>query len=180
LKRLGRTGESIAWLRDSAACHRDNTSPQGRVAELTALNLLGSHLRERGYAEQALGIHRRSEAICLDGIPGQLPDLIALYHSAVLRHIANDLAALDRWPEAEPLLRQALATFETAGIPSWSEPTRLELGIVLRRLARFEEARTILRTAQRTLGELNSPQQTEAATELHALATAVARAGNSR
>ncbi|MFJ4313851.1 ATP-binding protein [Streptomyces lavendulae] len=169
LKRLGRTGEAIAWLRDSAACHRDNTTPQGRVAELTTLNGLGVVLRETGHAGQALAIHRSSEAICRAGIPGQSPEVIAVYHAATLHYLGGDLAALARWSEAEAHLRRALAAFEAADMPAWSEPARLDLGIALHRLGREEEARTALTRAHHTLRELNHPRHGEAAAHLEGL-----------
>ncbi|MFF1651142.1 helix-turn-helix domain-containing protein [Streptomyces sp. NPDC058240] len=169
LKRLGRTGEAIAWLRDSAACHRDNTTPQGRLAELTTLNTLGIVLRETGHAGQALAIHLSSEAICRAGIPGQSPDLIAVYHAATLHHLGCDLAVLARWSEAEAPLRQALTAFEAADMPAWSSPARLDLGIALHHLGRHKEARATLITAHRTLTELNHPRHTEAAAHLRRL-----------
>ncbi|MFI5982162.1 helix-turn-helix domain-containing protein [Streptomyces sp. NPDC051555] len=169
LKRLGRTGEAIAWLRDSAACHRDNATPQGRLAELTTLNTLGVVLRETGHAGQALAIHRSSEAICRAGIPGQSPDLLAVYHAATLHHLGGDLAALARWSEAEAVLSGALTAFEAADMPAWSEPARLDLGIALHHLGRGEEARTAVATAHRALTELNHPRHAEAAALLDGL-----------
>nr|WSX53935.1 helix-turn-helix transcriptional regulator [Streptomyces sp. NBC_00974] len=174
LKRLGRTGEAIAWLRDSAACHRDNTTPQGRLAELTTLNTLGVVLRETGHAGQALAIHRSSEAICRAGIPGQSPDLLAVYHAATLHHLGCDLAALARWSEAEAALSRALTSFEAADMPAWSEPARLDLGIALHHLGRDEEARTTLAAAHRALTELNHPRYAEAAALLDGLPDATA------
>jgi len=40
------------------------------------------------------------------------------------------LAYLNRWEEAEPLLRRALDIFENALLAPWSEPARLDLAIV--------------------------------------------------
>ncbi|MDT0469895.1 ATP-binding protein [Streptomyces gibsoniae] len=167
LHRMGRVGESVSRLREAAArLGNADPTPRTRLAELTTLNTLGSHLRQGGHAEQALAIHRRSEAICRAGISGQSPEVLSLYHAATQQHLGNDLAALGRWSQAEAPLRRALAAFEVATMPGWSEPARLDLGMVLRRLNRCQEARTVLLTAQQTLGELNNPRQQEATAEL--------------
>lgn len=70
LRRLGRTDESIVRLHEAATHLRNHTDPQVRLAELTILNTLGQHLRYANRADEALVIHRRSEALCLAGVPG--------------------------------------------------------------------------------------------------------------
>ncbi|MFD8913912.1 ATP-binding protein [Streptomyces sp. NPDC059575] len=162
LHRLGRPEEAVAWLEDSAACHRANPTPQGRLAELTTLNALGAHLRLTGRAEEALAIHRRSEELCEAGIPGQSADLLAVYRAGTLHHLGCDLGALGRWAEAEPLLRRALDRFEAAGMAAWSEPARLDLAIALRHLGRTAQARTTLQAAHRGLAEQSHPRLAEA------------------
>ncbi|MFF3413590.1 tetratricopeptide repeat protein [Streptomyces sp. NPDC002698] len=169
LQRTGRAEESIARLRDAAVCLADQTSVQGRLAELTVLNTLGSYLRQSGSVEEALAIHLRGEAICRAEVPGRPTELITVYLAAVRQQIGNDLAALGRWPEAERPLQQALDVFETTSMPTWAETTRLDLGIVLRHLARYEEARRTLLAAHEGLRELNSPRQAEATAELREL-----------
>ncbi|WP_225827600.1 ATP-binding protein [Streptomyces naphthomycinicus] len=169
LSRVGRVEEAIARLRESAACLADETSTQGRLAELSMLNILGSHLRRSGGAEEALAIHRRSEAICRAQVPGAPAELVTIYLAAARQHIGNDYAALERWAEAELPLRQALAIFESVNMASWAESARLDLGIVLRRLARYDEARRALLDAHDALRELNSPRQAEAEAELREL-----------
>ncbi|MFG3199782.1 tetratricopeptide repeat protein [Streptomyces sp. NPDC048208] len=169
LHRLGRAEEAMARLRRAVDQLADQTSVQGRLAELTALNILGSYLRQSGSAEEALAIHRRSEAICRAEEPGRPTELITVYLGASLQHIGNDLAALGRWAEAEEPLRQALDIFETVNMAAWAEATRLDLGIVLRRLARHDEARRTLLTAYEALRGLNSPRQAEATAELREL-----------
>ncbi|MFF0623374.1 helix-turn-helix domain-containing protein [Streptomyces sp. NPDC004296] len=166
LHRLGRSTESIAWLRDSAACLEAVPSPQGRLAELSTLNTLGRHLRQIGRAEQALAIHERSEAICRPGIPGLSLEVVCLYHAAARQHLGNDLAALERFSEAEEPLRAALAVFEAADMPSWGAPVRLDLAIVLHRLGRYREAYESLLIAEASLGELGHPRHPEAVAEL--------------
>ncbi|MFE9610941.1 ATP-binding protein [Streptomyces sp. NPDC006012] len=121
LHRLGRTEEAHGRLRESARCIAAQDSPQARLAELTILNTLGTLLRQTGRTAEALDIHRRSEQICRTGIPGRTDELIALYHAVARQQIGNDLAALERWHEAEPPLRQALADFEAAQMPIWAE-----------------------------------------------------------
>ncbi|MFI0967851.1 helix-turn-helix domain-containing protein [Streptomyces sp. NPDC021080] len=169
LHRIGRAGESIARLRDAVDCFADQTSVQGRLAELTALNTLGSYLRQSGSAEEALAIHRRSEAICRAKVPGRPTELITVYLAAARQQIGNDLAALGRRTEAERPLQQALDIFETMNMAAWAETTRLDLGIVLRHLARHDEARRTLLAAHEALRRLNSPRQAEAAAELREL-----------
>ncbi|MHB9856862.1 helix-turn-helix domain-containing protein [Streptomyces sp. YIM S03343] len=172
LHRLGRTTESLDRFREAASCLRSQTSPQARLAELTILNALGHNLRHHGHAEDALTIHRRIEAVCGAGIPGQRPDLIAAYHASACQQIGNDLAALGRLDEAEVALRQALAHFEAVRMTAWSEPARLDLGIVLRRRSRHQEAFEVLLAAERSLTALNSPRHVEAAEQLRQLAEA--------
>ncbi|MFD7875934.1 hypothetical protein ACFV5G_17830, partial [Streptomyces sp. NPDC059766] len=116
----------------------------------------------------ALDIHRRSERICRAGVPGRTDELIALYHAVARQQIGNDLAGLGRWQDAEPPLRQALASFETAQMPAWAEQARLDLGRVLGALG-HPEARRTLAAAHDALAELRSPRQDEAATALAAL-----------
>ncbi|MFB7588690.1 tetratricopeptide repeat protein [Streptomyces sp. NPDC056169] len=169
LRRLGRTDEAIAWLRDSEVCHRENTSPEGRLALLSTLNTLGETLRCRGDVREALAHHRRSLAICEEGIPGQAPDLLAIYQAVALRHLGDDYAALGRWPDAEPPLRQALGTFTRLDMPAWTGPIQLDLGRVLRHLDRPLEARAAVTAAVLTLTEHHSPRQAEAAAELRTI-----------
>ncbi|MET9883715.1 helix-turn-helix domain-containing protein [Streptomyces sp. NPDC006430] len=178
LHRLGRTEESITRLREAADHLNKQTCPQSRLAELTTLNTLGQHLRHTGRAQEALAIHRRSEAVCRAGIPGKPPELIGLYLAVTRQHIGNDLAALCRWSEAEHPLRYALTHFEAARMPAWSEPARLDLGIVLRHLTRHHEAHATLTTAHDALVRLNSPRQIEAADELRQLHLAFGVAGH--
>ncbi|MFJ1757387.1 tetratricopeptide repeat protein [Kitasatospora sp. NPDC088134] len=142
------------------------SGPPARLAELTALNALGILLRGTGRADRALGIHRRSERICRDGLPGTSPELLAVYHANALHQLGADLVALDRWADAEPLLRQALAVFEDANMPAWSEPARLDLGIALHRLGRQAQATAVLTLAHHGLTALNHPRRTESAAYL--------------
>ncbi|MGW3496027.1 ATP-binding protein [Streptomyces sp. NPDC001020] len=173
LHRLGRTQEAHARLREAARCLASQDSPQARLAELTILNSLGSLLRQAGQAAEALDIHRRSEQICNAGIPGRPDELIALYHAVARQQIGNDLAALERWNEAEPSLRQALATFETAQMPAWAGPARLDLGQVLSATGHPEAQETLL-AARDALAALRNPRQAEAAAALAALDEAAA------
>ncbi|MEU9176216.1 NB-ARC domain-containing protein [Streptomyces sp. NPDC048550] len=179
LHRLGRTEESITRLREAADHLGKQTGAQGRLAELTALNTLGQHLRQAGRAREGLTIHRRSEAICRAGVPGKPQELIGLYLAVTRQHIGNDYAALHRWNDAEGPLRYALTRFEAAQMPAWSAPARLDLGIVLRHLARHQEALETLTAAHEALVGLNNPRQMEAADELHRLDSVVDVAGRS-
>ncbi|MFJ7154419.1 ATP-binding protein [Streptomyces sp. NPDC101118] len=172
LNRLGRTDEAIEEFRRAADHLAVQSCAQSRLAELTALNLLGQLLRQAGRAAEALAIHRRSEARCRAGVPRKPQEVIGLYLAASRQHIGNDLAALGRWQEAEAPLSYALAHFERARMPAWSEAARLDLGIVLRHLGRRDEARATLTAAHEALVRLNNPRQLEAAAELHVLDTA--------
>ncbi|GGW35736.1 hypothetical protein GCM10010503_09350 [Streptomyces lucensis JCM 4490] len=171
LDRLGRMEEAHTRLREAVRRLASQTSPQARLAELTTLNTLGTLLRRMGRAAEALDIHRRSERICRAGVPGQADELIAMYHAVARQHIGNDLAALERWHEAEPSLRHAVAFFEASQMPAWAEPARLDLGRVLAALG-HPEARETLRAARDALAALRSPRQAEAATALAALGRA--------
>ncbi|MDQ0578629.1 ATP-binding protein [Streptomyces rishiriensis] len=165
LHRLGRVEEAHSRLREAGRCLASQTSPQARLAELTILNSLGTLLRQTGRAAEALDIHRRSEQICRTGIPGRTHELMALYHAVTRQQIGNDLAALERWHEAEPPLRQALADFEAAQMPAWIEPARLDLGLVLTATG-HPEARETLLAARDGLAALRSPRQVQAADAL--------------
>ncbi|MCE0445454.1 hypothetical protein LT493_11740 [Streptomyces tricolor] len=57
--------------------------------------------------------------------------MITLYLAVTRLHIGNDLAALERWREAETPLRQALGALEAAQVSAWAERTRLHLGQTL-------------------------------------------------
>lgn len=132
-------------------------------------------------ADAEFAIHRRSEARCRVGVPGTPQEVIGLYLASSRQHIGNDLAALGRWKEAEAPLSYALAHFQAARMPAWSEVARLELGIVLRHLARRDEARAALTAAHDALVRLNNPRRLEAAAELRTLdTTAVRSAGPPR
>lgn len=168
LHRLGRTEEAQERLRDSARCLASQESPHGRLAELTILNSLGTLLRQTGRAAEALEIHRRSERICRAGIPGRTVEVVGLYHAVARQQIGNDLAALERWHEAEAPLRQALAAFDAAQMPAWSEQARLDLGRVLGATG-HPEARATLLAARDALVALRDPRQVEAAEALAAL-----------
>lgn len=166
LHRLGRAGEAVAWLKDAAACHRESTAPQSRLAELTTLNAMGAHLRTMGQPEEALAIHEESARLCRTGIPGQSEDVLGLFRVHALYHLGLDHSALNRWERAEQLLRQALEGFESADMTAWSEPARLDLAVALRRLGRTTEARTALEAAHRGLTRQNHPRRSEAEREL--------------
>ncbi|MER6631628.1 helix-turn-helix domain-containing protein [Streptomyces sp. NPDC000987] len=168
LHRLGRTREAQERLHEAARRLAEQDTPQSRLAELTVLNSLGSLLRQAGRPAEALDIHRRSERICRAGIPGRTEELIALYHAVARQQIGNDLAALGRWHEAEPPLRQALAAFEEAQMPAWAEAARLDLGQVLTATG-HREARQTLLAARDALTALRSPRQAEAAVALASL-----------
>jgi transcriptional regulator with XRE-family HTH domain/tetratricopeptide (TPR) repeat protein len=173
LSRLGRTEEAQERLRDAARCLASQESPQGRLAELTVLNSLGTLLRQIGRAAEALDIHRRSERICRAGVPGRTEELIGLYQAFTRQQIGNDLAALERWREAEAPLRQALAVFEAAQMPAWASQARLDLGRALGAVG-HPEARETLVAARADLRALRSPRQAEADAALAALGRSTA------
>ncbi|WP_225827612.1 ATP-binding protein [Streptomyces naphthomycinicus] len=168
LHRVGRTEEARQRLSEAADCLASQESPQGRLAELTILNTLGTLLRQTGRAAEALDVHRRSERICRAGVPGRTDEVIALYLAVARQQIGNDLAALERWHEAEAPLRQALAAFDAAQMAIWSGQARLDLGRVLGAMGHPEARRTLL-TARDALAALRSPRQVEAAEALAAL-----------
>ncbi|MHC5903878.1 helix-turn-helix domain-containing protein [Streptomyces sp. S6] len=165
LHRLGRMDEAFARLREAARCLAAQESPQARLAELTILNSLGTLLRLTGRVEEALETHRRGERICRAGVPGRTQEVIALYHAVSRQGIGNDLAALERWSEAEEPLRLALAAFESARMTAWAEPTRLDLGHVLAAMG-HPDAPEVFRAARDGLADLRSPRQSEAAEAL--------------
>ncbi|WP_079166063.1 helix-turn-helix domain-containing protein [Streptomyces sp. NRRL S-31] len=168
LHRLGRPEEAHTRLREAADCLAAQDSHPARLAELTILNTLGTLLRLMGRPAEALEIHRRSEQICREAVPGRADELIALYHAVARQQIGNDLAALERWSEAEPSLRQALASFEARQMPAWAEQARLDLGRVLGAMG-HPEARQTLLAARDALAALRSPRQAEAVDALAAL-----------
>ncbi|MFJ4621074.1 tetratricopeptide repeat protein [Streptomyces sp. NPDC088812] len=88
-----------------------------------------------------------------------------MYQAVAHQQIGNDLAALGRWHEAEAPLRRALAHFEAAQSPAWTEPARLDLGRVLSAL-RHPEAHETLLAARDALVALRSPLQGDAASAL--------------
>ncbi|MFD5583927.1 helix-turn-helix domain-containing protein [Streptomyces sp. NPDC127063] len=176
LQRQGRMEEAEERLRAGVRCFASQQSPQGRLGELTILSTLGALLRQTGRAAEALEFHLRCERICRAVVPGRTQELIAVYRAVARQQIGNDLAALGRRQEAEEPLRQALAAFEAAHMPSWTEQARLDLGRVLAALG-HAEARQTLRTARDALAALRSPLQMEAADALAALDEAAVRTG---
>ncbi|MFG2265781.1 ATP-binding protein [Streptomyces sp. NPDC048720] len=171
LHRLGRLEEAHTRLREAAHRLAAQETGQARLAELSILNALGALLRQLGRAADALDIHRRGERICRAGVPGRADELIAFYHAVHRQQIGNDLAALERWHEAEPSLRQALDFFDAAQMPAWAEQARLDLGRVLGAMG-HPEARQTLLAARDALAELRSPRQAEAASALAELGEA--------
>lgn len=166
---LDRAEEATAHLHRAADSLAGQADTHSRLAELSTLNTLGRHLRRTGHADQALAVHRRSEALCGGNFPARSNEVLGIYLAATRMHLGNDLAALHRWNEAETPLRQAVTAFEAAWMPSWSETARLDLGITLSRLHRTEEARATLSAAHEGLVRLNHPRQLEAATQLRLL-----------
>ncbi|MET8413734.1 helix-turn-helix domain-containing protein [Streptomyces sp. NPDC005195] len=169
LRRLGRTEESIHRFQDAAARLAGEDAPPARLAELSVLNALGRGLRESGRVEEALVIHLRGAELSRQSLWGQAAETMALYHALALLETGNDLAALGRWAEAEGPLREAVEDFESLRAPAWSEPARLDLGLVLRRLTRYDEAHETLLAARGGLSQLKSPRQEEAAAALRAV-----------
>jgi transcriptional regulator with XRE-family HTH domain/tetratricopeptide (TPR) repeat protein len=168
LIRTGRPDEAVTWLRDADACLGALSTIQAVLGRLSVLSTLGTTLREQGHPAEALTVHLRAEAICSAGPPGPV-GIAEMYRAVAQQNIGNDYAAMGRWSEAEQPLRDALDTFEAHTAAAWSEPARLDLGRVLVRLGRHQEARQALTTAHHALRALNSPRQHEAATELHTL-----------
>ncbi|MFD7666025.1 ATP-binding protein [Streptomyces sp. NPDC059788] len=166
---LDRAEEATAHLHEAADNLAGRTDTHSRLAELSTLNTLGRHLRRTGHAAEALAVHRRSEALCGGNFPARSKEVLGTYLAATRMHIGNDLAALRRWNEAEAPLRQAVTAFEAARMSNWSEPARLDLGIVLRHLHRTEEARDTLTAAHQGLARLNHPRRLEAAAQLRRL-----------
>ncbi|MFJ7416228.1 tetratricopeptide repeat protein [Streptomyces sp. NPDC098077] len=170
LRRLGRTSEAIPRLRASADCHHQNFTPQGRLAEITTLNTLGAALRGHDAADEALELHLQALNLCQQGHPGLSPHQLALFQAYTHNHLGSDYTALGRFVEAETHLRLALEAFEEVRSTARVGLTQLELGRVLRRLNRAEEARTILADALRNLTTNHHPLQADAAHELQTIA----------
>ncbi|MFJ5880698.1 helix-turn-helix domain-containing protein [Kitasatospora cineracea] len=166
---LGRTAEAVASMRAAAVELRGEDSHQGRLAELTVRNGLGTLLRLSGRPDEAEAIHRGSLAICATGLPGQSPETARIYSGISHYYLGNALGALARWPEAEAELRHALADFESAAAHAWDGPARLDLALSLLHQNRHPEARPLLLTARNTLAELDHPRLPEAVTTLHDL-----------
>ncbi|MGW5003570.1 ATP-binding protein [Streptomyces hydrogenans] len=170
LRRLGRTREAVSWLRDAESCHRDNASPEGRLAWLSSVNALGEAYREQGAVESAIACHLSSVAASRKGLPGVAPDVVAAYRGLSLLYLARDYMAGERWYEAEPRLRQAHTLFAAGGMPAWSGQAQLELGRVLRGLGLPRDARAAFVGALDTLRGHNSPHWSEAIAELRTIA----------
>ncbi|WP_354637915.1 helix-turn-helix domain-containing protein [Kitasatospora camelliae] len=169
LHRLGRAEESIRRFQESVACLGRQYTPQAALGELTVLYTLGQILRQVGRTEEALAVHRRAEAKCRSGVPGQSPELIAQYQAMSQQQVGNSLAALGRWAEAEESLRRSMDYFDAARMPARAAPTRLDLGILLRRLDRLAEAREAVTAAHEELRAMGHPRLPEAVAELRAL-----------
>ncbi|PKP93087.1 MAG: hypothetical protein CVT77_06660 [Alphaproteobacteria bacterium HGW-Alphaproteobacteria-16] len=126
----------------------------GEVHARTAVasNFLGLFLEKRE-PKEAEGYYRR--AIAIAEAVGNIPDRVAIYH----RNFGIFLMGKNRFAEAEPVFRAAMAISATTGNHDGQLRSVNQLGTVLNRLGRTDEAREVLlagiavaeRERQRTL-----------------------------
>lgn len=117
-----------------------------------ASNFLALFLAARA-PQEAEGYYRR--AIAIAEAVGNIPDRVAIYH----RNFGIFLMGKNRFVEAEPVFRTAMAISATTGNHDGQLRSVNQLGTVLNRLGRTDEAREVLlagialaeRERQRTL-----------------------------
>jgi tetratricopeptide (TPR) repeat protein len=152
LRRLRRHQEAIAACQQAAAVFATDSSRTGQVGRLVATRFAGTCLRESGQAQAALEIHRLALADTLECLGTPLSHSTHLMAGFAAHELGLDHAALAHWREAESAFRQAMAHFEAASRPDSMVQTLTELGTVLIRLDRADEARDVLTTALTVLG----------------------------
>ncbi|MFE3851642.1 ATP-binding protein [Streptomyces griseorubiginosus] len=102
--------------------------------------VLGKALRESGRAEEALTLHRALLGTSTGDVPG-----LDAYVEALLRHeIANDLLALERWPEAVAAFRIVTAPRSHGDLDRFHAQALTGLATALRHCGEVTEARTHL------------------------------------
>lgn len=105
--------------------------------------VLGKALRESGRAEEALALHRA----LLDTSAGDVPGLTE-FVQALLRHeIANDLLALERWPEAVAAYRTVTTPLARGDLDRFQAQALTGLATALRHCGELAEAREHLTRA---------------------------------
>lgn len=124
--------------------------------------LIPSAWMERGYARYLAGdltgatdaIQHASDLVRLNGLPPTHPDVARLW---TVKGIV--LTALGRASEAEPLLRQALASREKTFGPNDPRTAETEgaLGLALRRMGRVAESKPLLDSGRAQLLKLFGP-----------------------
>jgi tetratricopeptide (TPR) repeat protein len=105
--------------------------------------VLGKALRESGRAEEALALHRT----LLDTYAGDVPGLNE-FAQALLRHeIANDLLALERWPEAAAAYRTVTTPLARGDLDRFQAQALTGLATALHHCGELREAREHLTRA---------------------------------
>ncbi|MEV7731107.1 tetratricopeptide repeat protein [Streptomyces sp. NPDC088921] len=126
--------------------------------------VLGKALRESGRAEEALALHRA----LLDTSAGDIPGLNE-YIQALLRHeIANDLLALERWPEAVAAYRTVTTPLAHGNLDRFQAQALTGLATALHHCGELPEAREHLTRAYelfRSVGDTTSAAETAGAIE---------------
>jgi transcriptional regulator with XRE-family HTH domain/tetratricopeptide (TPR) repeat protein len=105
--------------------------------------VLGKALRQSGRAEEALALHRTLLGTSAGDVPG-----LNEYIQALLRHeIANDLLALERWPEAAAAYRTVTTPLAHGNLDRFQAQALTGLATALRHCGELPEAREHLTRA---------------------------------
>ncbi|MER7562982.1 helix-turn-helix domain-containing protein [Streptomyces sp. NPDC097941] len=106
--------------------------------------VLGRALRESGRAEEALALHRA----LLDTSAGDVPGLNEFIQVLLRHEIANDLLALERWPEAVAAYRTVITPLARGDLDRYLAQALTNLATALRHCGEVPEAREHLTRAQ--------------------------------
>ncbi|NEB02595.1 helix-turn-helix domain-containing protein [Streptomyces sp. SID13726] len=129
-----------------------------------AQRVLGKALRESGRAEEALSLHRA----LLDLHAGDVPGLNELVQVLLRHEIANDLLALNRWPEAIATYRTVTTPLARAHLDRLHAQTLTGLATALKNSGELTEAHTHFTRAHElflAVGDLAAATETRTAIE---------------
>jgi tetratricopeptide (TPR) repeat protein len=161
---LGRPGRAAPLARQALEQFRELGHGLG---EHYALGSLANALRAQGDYAGALEAHRTVLRYYRHD-SGLTTAGVAVCSAAVLRYIAQDLAAMGRWPAAAESYAEAARLFAGSGVLGEAHAAYGE-GIALREMGRPAQARDRLRRAVDIYAHLDSPWGEAQA--MHALAS---------
>ncbi|WP_422756479.1 ATP-binding protein [Micromonospora sp. WMMD708] len=122
-----------------------------------AMASLGSSLLALGRPVEALRVHQRTRCLLRDPRYPIAAFARAATDALNCRRIADDLAALDRWPECVAALREAVARLRANAMPALEALVSVELVEAMRRTGETRDAPAYLRRAVELADDCDDP-----------------------